>query len=142
MSSQIPAKASLPENGLYSPRMPRKLSKVRPAQGAHLLHLREQAGLTQAEVAELIGEPTVNISFWERSEKPPRSDVLPKMADALGVTVEDILKLQPGLPRRKGGPVGKLRRVFDDASRLPRGQQDKLVEAMSAMIHGLQGQRS
>ena len=29
--------------------------------------------------------------FWERSEKPPRSEVLPKMAEALGVSVEDLL---------------------------------------------------
>jgi transcriptional regulator with XRE-family HTH domain len=43
-----------------------------------------------------LGVPQANIAFWERSEKPSRSEVLPKMAEALGVSVEDLLIVETG----------------------------------------------
>ena len=73
---------------------------------------------------------TLNIAFWERSEKPPRSDVLPKMAEALGVAVEDLLIVGNEKPLKKktaktnGRPAGKVREVFDRVSKLPRRQQE------------------
>ena len=106
--------------------------KVRPVQGERLRTLRAAAGLSQIELAELIGESQQNVAYWEQAEKPPRSDVLPKMAKALGVSVEEIL----GEPKtsRNGGAKGKLRLVFDEVSRLPRRQQDKVVEIVTALV--------
>ena len=49
-----------------------------------------------AELASYVGVPQANIAFWERSEKPPRSEVLSKMAEALGVNVEDLLIVGAG----------------------------------------------
>lgn len=80
-----------------------------------------------------MGVPQANIAFWERSEKPPRSDVLPKMAQALGFSVEDLLILSDEKPLRKKAaksntrPVGKVREVFDRVSKLPRRQQEHIV---------------
>ena len=51
----------------------------------------KDAGLSQYELARYVGVPPANIVFSEHSEKPPRSEVLPKMAEALGVNVEDLL---------------------------------------------------
>lgn len=76
-----------PKNDPYSPPMGRKLRKPRPTQGARLLALRNAAGLSQTELARLVGETQANISFWERTDKPPRSDVLPKLAKVLGVSL-------------------------------------------------------
>jgi transcriptional regulator with XRE-family HTH domain len=87
-----------------------------------------------------VGAPQSNIAFWERSEKPPRSDVLPKMAQALGVSVEDLLIVgDEKLPRRKatksnGRPAGKVRQVFDRVSKLPRRQQEHIVNWVSAYV--------
>src|SRR5262245_14262399 len=77
---------------VYTPsvsRRPRADRGPRPKQGAHLLALRKKAGLTQIELASAVGVPQATIAFWEWTDKPPRSDVLPKMAKALSVTVED-----------------------------------------------------
>lgn len=41
----------------------------------------------------MLGVSQSNIAFWEQSDKPPRSDLLPKMADTLGVTVAELLNL-------------------------------------------------
>jgi len=82
--------------------------------------------------------PQANLAFWERSEKPPRSEVLPKMTEALGVNVEDLLILGDGKPLRKkaiktnGRPAGRVREVFDRVSKLPRRQQEHIVNWVSA----------
>jgi len=118
---------------LYPAAMPPKLSKPRPRQGARLASLRRAAGLTQVELAQLIGEAQPNIAYWEQSEKPPRSDVLPKLAKIFGVSVDHLLSSDV-VPERRRGPVGRLQKLFDGVSRLPRRQQDKLIEFIEAFI--------
>lgn len=117
----------------YPPGMPRKPERPRPKQGARLAALRRAAGLTQTELAQLVGEPQQNIAFWEQSEKPPRSDVLPKLAKVLGVRIEQILEGE--LPQtRRAGPVGKVQKLFEEVSALPRRQQDRILETVSALV--------
>jgi transcriptional regulator with XRE-family HTH domain len=112
----------------------RRLTRPRPRQGARLAAFRQAAGLTQAELAQLVGESQQNIAFWEASEKPPRSDVLPKLAKVLGVRVEALLG-EPLPPRfRRSGPVGKVQKLFEEVSTLPRKQQDRIAETVSALV--------
>jgi transcriptional regulator with XRE-family HTH domain len=113
--------------------MGRPLSKPRPKQGARLVQLRRDAGLTQTELAELVGEPQANIAFWERSAKPPRSDVLPKLARVLNVRVEELLDVEAPLQRRSG-PVGRVAQVFDEVRKLPRRQQEKVADVVAALV--------
>jgi len=125
------------ENAGYNLSMSRKLTKPRPKLGAHLAALRINAGLSQGELAQRIGVLQQTIAFWEQSDKPPRSEVLQALADALGVTVETLLSENGGAvaAKKKGGPDGKLRKIFEDAARLPRRQQDKIAEFLSAFIN-------
>jgi transcriptional regulator with XRE-family HTH domain len=132
---------ALPENQSYTPRvMPRKSTKTRPQQGMRLAELRRDAGLSQYELARYVGVPQANIAFWERSEKPPRSEVLPKMAQALGVTVEDLLIVDAGkavsrkAAKSNARPAGKVREVFERVSKLPRRQQEHIVNWISAYV--------
>jgi transcriptional regulator with XRE-family HTH domain len=113
--------------------MPQRAPKTRPAEGERLADLRRAAGLTQVEFAKLVGETQQNITFWEHSDKPPRSDVLPKMAKVLGCSVEQLLGISP-LADRRPGPVGKTQRAFEEVARLPRSQQDKIVEIVEALV--------
>jgi len=71
------------------------------------------------------------------AEKPPRSDVLPAMAQAFGVRLEELLKVEAEkrtAARKKNGPTGRVREVFDRVSKLPRRQQEKIVEFVSAFV--------
>lgn len=104
-----------------------------------MLALRKAAGLTQLELAEMINETQVNISFWERSEKPPRSDVLPQMAKALGVTVNELLGVTSTKPKHQKlqappGPVGQVQKAFEEVRKLPRRQQQKILDVVFAML--------
>lgn len=105
-----------------------------------MLAFRKAAGLTQAELAEAVGETQVNISFWERTDKPPRSDVLPALAKALGVTINDILGVTKTKPKKaaKSGsskPAGQVQRAFEEVRKLPRRQQQKILDVVFAMLH-------
>ena len=98
----------------------------------HLRTLREKAGLSLRELARRIGEDHSNVRYWETTGKQPRSDVLIPMAKALGITIEELLG-QPK-PRRVTTPGGRLGEVFDSVSKLPRRQQQKVIEFVEAFV--------
>jgi transcriptional regulator with XRE-family HTH domain len=126
----------------YTPLMPRPISKPRPKQGHRLATLRKAAGLSQTELAKAIGVSQQTVAYWETCAAPPRSDVLPKMAKALGVRVEEILGDKPVNAVRKPGPVGKLQRVFEQATTLPRKEQDIVASFVETLIERSQRKAS
>lgn len=116
-------------------RKPKPNRGPRPRQGAHLLALRKAAGLTQIELADFIDVPQGTIALWEWSDKPPRSDILPKMAKALGVRIEQLLAQNAGQPLAKNsGPIGEVQRTFEEVRTLPRKQQRKVLEIVGALV--------
>jgi len=94
--------------------------------------LREATGISQRELARQIDERQSNVSFWERSGILPRSDKLTLIAKTLGVTVEELLGDEK--PRRAAAPGGRLRQIFERASKLPRAQQAKVAEFVEAFV--------
>jgi len=125
--------AVLTADGLNCQRMGRPTQRERPAYGQHLTALREDAGLTQHQLAAKLGVQQSNIAFWERWDKPPRGDVLPKLAEALGVSVDELLRVTPAKPKRQPAK-GKLHQAFMAASKLPRRQQQKIAGVVEALI--------
>jgi len=99
---------------------------------SRLRQLREAAGLSVRELARQIGEQHTNVLYWENSGAAPRSDVLIPIAKALGVTVEELLGQDK--PRRAAAPGGKVRHVFEQVQKLPRRQQDRIVEVVEALV--------
>ena len=120
----------------YTLDMPRAHSAThaRPKQGARLVSLRKAAGLSQTELANAIGVSQQTVAYWETCATPPRSDVLPKMAKALGVRVEEILSDAPLALARKPGPVGKLQRVLEKATSLPRREQELVAQFVETLL--------
>lgn len=54
--------------------------------------LRKEKGLTQKEVAERLGITDKAVSKWERDLSYPDTAILPRLAELLGVTVEELLR--------------------------------------------------
>jgi transcriptional regulator with XRE-family HTH domain len=98
----------------------------------HITNLRLAAGLTQTALAEIIHEPQSSIARWETSDRPPRADVAAKLANALGVSVDDVLNIskKPGKP----GPKGKVARALEEVSKLPPRQQDQVLQVVNALL--------
>jgi transcriptional regulator with XRE-family HTH domain len=102
------------------------------AVASRLRALREASGLSLRELARQIGEQPTNLSYWERSGNLPRADLIIPIAQALGVTPEEILGRDK--PKRTAAPGGKVRTVFEQVQKLPRRRQDKIVEVVEALL--------
>lgn len=59
-----------------------------------LKRLREQTGLTQVQLAELIGVAQSTVGMWEIGENDPRADKLPDLARVLHCTIDDLFKAE------------------------------------------------
>ncbi len=63
--------------------------------GARLTQLRKAAGYTQVELAQALGTTQRMIAYYEsRAEKAPAA-LLPQLAEALGVSADEILGIKP-----------------------------------------------
>jgi hypothetical protein len=81
------------------------------------------------------------LATWQTATRPEagnlkRSDVLLPMANALGVTVEELLG-EPR-PKRVISPGGRARQLFEAISKMPRRQQEKVLDILEPFVreHG------
>jgi transcriptional regulator with XRE-family HTH domain len=86
----------------------------RQSLGTRLRARRIQAGLSQKALADLVDEPQPNITRWESGKMEVPGSKIPDIAEALGITVEqlfedaphDVVPLRPG-PKPKAPPPTK-----------------------------------
>jgi transcriptional regulator with XRE-family HTH domain len=116
---------------LYDPRMAQHSDQIR---GKRLRSLRLAAGLSQSELAARLGVHRSNIGFWETKGIIPRSDLLAPMAEALGVTVGEIIGADARPKRPVAAPAGRARLVFDRVSKLPRRQQQHIIRVVEDLL--------
>lgn len=53
---------------------------------------RTRKGLSQEQLARLMGTTQAAVAMWETGARMPRADKLPKLAEVLGCTVADLYK--------------------------------------------------
>ena len=111
----------------------RPAKRSRTTFGERLVLARQQAGLTQAQLASKLKTTQRVITYWEHETVALRADQLTALADALGVTSDFLLGRKEKEPRSKG-PIGKMRRLFEVASRLPRSQQQKVTDVLEPFV--------
>lgn len=58
----------------------------------NFLTARKNVGMTQKEVAAVIGVDQSAVSFWEMGTHLPRAALLPKLARLYGITVDELLR--------------------------------------------------
>lgn len=102
--------------------------------GQRLHALREQAGLSQQQLADHLGLTQRAYAHWERKPVALRPDQLLNLAQALNVSVEDLVGSN-GTKKRGSGPTGKMKQLVEAASQLPRNQQQKLAAVLEAFVN-------
>ena len=55
---------------------------------------RKAAGFTQNDLAEALGVGQSTVAMWETGQAYPRAALLPKIAQVLGCTVDELLAEQ------------------------------------------------
>jgi len=115
------------------------MSAGRPAKfkrsgfGERLFRAREQIGLSQCDVAEKLGITQQTYAGWERRTTALKPEYISGLADLLNVSVDYLLGREKS-SRRRGGPVGKARQLFEQVSRLPRSRQKRIVAVVEDML--------
>jgi hypothetical protein len=78
------------------------------------------------------------VDYYERRAVNPALEVVRGCAKALNVPVIDLLGSEDqgsnGRRKRGTGPTGKMRRLFEAASQLPRSQQEKITALLEPFI--------
>ena len=113
----------------------RPSKRVRPPFGERIHALREQAGLSQQQLAEKLGTTQRAYAHWERHPVALRQDQLLALAEALGLPIEELVGNNSNNgTKRRGGPTGKMRQLFEAASQLSRSQQQKVAAVLEPFI--------
>ncbi len=85
-------------------------------------------------MAEHLGITARAYAFWERDPVALKADQLTALAKIFDVSVDYLVGQEPP-KKRNGGLMGRVRRVFEQVSRLPRSQQNKIVEVVEAFVN-------
>ena len=114
--------------GLYDDEMPmgRPTTRPRTPLGERIASARQQAGLTQEQLAQKLGVTQRVVTYWEREPVALKPEQLASLAAALRVTADFLLGRQESKARGPG-PTGKARQVFERVSQLPRATQQRIL---------------
>ena len=93
---------------------------------------RRQQGLTQRELAELLGVSQKMVDYFERRADNVTADILKRLATALDVSADDLLGLRAKRPRP--GPKSRLQTQIEQIQRLPKGKQAAISEILDMAV--------
>ena len=99
---------------------------------SNLKNLRLRSDLGARELARQLGTNHQTILHWEKINKVGSTEFVAPIAEALGVTVEEVLGL--GRPRNTVTVGGRMGEVFKEVSNLPRRRQEKIVSVVEALL--------
>jgi transcriptional regulator with XRE-family HTH domain len=109
-------------------------SNQRTEFGERLRNARLAKGLSQNQIAQTLGVTQPSYADWERNAVSLKPEYLPKLSEALGVSVDHLLGIEQRRGRKSNGPTGKLRRLFEEANNLPRYQQQRVIAIVEDML--------
>lgn len=111
----------------------RPSKRQRPPFGERLCALREAAGLSQQQVADKLGMTQTAYAWWERHNVALKPEQMATLAMTFSVSADHLLGHENG-QRRGGGPIGKMRQIFEAASRLSRSQQQHIIRVLEPFV--------
>ena len=68
--------------------------RARTFDHAKLAKLRSDKGWTQSQLGEKCGTDKTVVWHWENGDSAPRADMLPLVADALEVSIDDLFTVE------------------------------------------------
>lgn len=102
------------------------------ALGARITALRKAHRITQVQLAQTLGVSQQTITAYETGRRRIQVSVLPVIAQALRVSVEELIDGQP--KTRKRGPTGKIQQQLEQVQQLPRAKQKLLSDVLESLL--------
>lgn len=102
------------------------------ALGVRIAATRKSLGMTQVQLAEELGIAQQVVASYEVGRRRMPIALLPRLARALAVTVEELIgeETRPG----KRGPAPKLLQQMERIRRLPRTKQRFVMEMLDTIL--------
>jgi transcriptional regulator with XRE-family HTH domain len=101
--------------------------------GGRIATLRKEQSLTQAQLADILDLTQQMVASYEVGRRRVPVSLLPKIATALAVSVEDLIG-QDSSPPAKRGPAPKLLQQIERIQRLPRAKQRFVMEMLDTVL--------
>ncbi|MGH9944047.1 MAG: helix-turn-helix domain-containing protein [Pyrinomonadaceae bacterium] len=101
--------------------------------GQRLARLRKERGYTQVALAERIGIIQALVSDYERDKLRLNAEMTVRFAQALEVTADELLGLQPSTGNGRQ-PSRKVLRRLEQIENLPKRDQDALLRTIDAFL--------
>ncbi len=108
-------------------------TKEAPPFGQRLAALRKSKGLSQTQLAKLIGTKREMIDYYERRAVNPSLQFIEQAAEALDVSVAELLG-SDATQSRKRGPKSQLEKQIEAIGKLPRSKQQQIAAVIEAFI--------
>jgi transcriptional regulator with XRE-family HTH domain len=108
-------------------------TKEAPPFGKRLSEARRSKGLSQSELADLLGVSAKAVDYYERRARNPSVDFVSKTAEALSVSFDDLVG---GADKKaqKPGPSKKLLRQLEQIQSLPKSKQRFVSELLDTVL--------
>jgi transcriptional regulator with XRE-family HTH domain len=101
--------------------------------GGRIAGLRKEQGLTQTQLAEVLGLTQQMIASYEVGRRRVPASLLPKIATALSVSVELLIGQSRATPAKRG-PAPKLQQQMERIQRLPRAKQRLVLQMLDGVL--------
>ncbi len=109
-------------------------TKEAPFFGQRLGALRRSRGLTQTVLAQKLQITQKMIDYYERRAVNPSLDFIQRAAEALDVSVADLLGSVPKTIRRRPGPPPQIHQRLELLNHLPRKDQKFVIQFLDAYL--------
>lgn len=101
--------------------------------GLRMAGARKARGLTQQQLAERLGIVQQSYAQYETGRSRIQVAMLPKLAQYLGLTMDELLGLGAS-GRAKRGPASKLDQQIERIRQLPKAKQQLLIAMLDAAL--------
>jgi transcriptional regulator with XRE-family HTH domain len=124
------------QNRIYNPAIMagRPPTKEAPPFGQRLAVLRKQHGLSQKELAARLETTREIIDYYERRAVNPSLAFIERAAEALEVSVAELLGSEPRIARGRPIPSPQLARRLDQIRLLPRKEQEFVIRFLDTVL--------
>ena len=102
--------------------------------GARIADLRKAKNITQIQMAELLGVSQQTINSYEVGRRRVPVSALPQLANALMISIEELLGETTQNKNNKRGPAPKLQKQVEIISQLPKTKQKLATDLLDAII--------
>lgn len=103
--------------------------------GQRIAALRRERGLTQVQLAEVMGVAQQTLAHYEAGRLRLLAGALPNLADQLGVTVEMLVgTASQRKVASKRGPAPKLQQQLQQIQALPKAEQRAISRVLDSVL--------